>query len=92
MSDNAKLIILTYEGDIIVCDNNGEFQEYVQESPIRTNPMEDIRLTSIQPFQRGMIVSGSGNKVFCYESTDDPKVAYRQISEPLELRQDSQAA
>jgi hypothetical protein len=77
MQDTARIVVCTEAGDIIVCENSGEFYTYVDRD-------ERSKIKCIVPYNRGFIL-GYGNGIFtAYERFEDgPSGAatYRRFKE-----------
>lgn len=90
------MIVCTEVGEIILCETDGSFMNFIPESPVDN---DDFKIEAVIPFSRGFIiagnssgadgVNGNGGKFYAYEKCEDDRVAYRLISkEPFEVRVD----
>jgi len=71
MSDNytchafdkaGKLHVCTAEGEIMICDHDGNLQYYLKDSPL------GHRIDTIFPASRGLIVGGANGYIWSYEN------------------------
>ena len=63
-TDVVQLVIGTSQGEIIVCNMNGEFVINVPDAP--RSPVN-----CISSWGRGIILAGEGGKIYPYESTQN---------------------
>jgi WD40 repeat protein len=86
--NDGRLVVCTEVGEIILCESDGLFMNYIPESPTD----EAFKIEAVMPFSRGFIIAGNENgigKFYAYEKSEDPRVAYRLISkEPYEVKMD----
>ena len=76
MSDTARIVICSERGDIILCENSGEFYAFVEQVK------QGVKC--IVPFTRGFVVGWSTGLFTCYERYDDPQTTqsyYRRFKE-----------
>jgi len=79
--NDGRLIVCTELGEIMLLETDGSFKAYIPESPIEDEG--EFKIEAITPFTRGFIVSGE-DKIYAYETTEDPNVPYRPIGMPTE--------
>lgn len=65
MQDTARLVICTEKGEIIVCENSGEFYTFVDRD-------DSQKIKCIVPYNRGFLVGWSNNLITTYERFEDP--------------------
>ena len=70
-TDVVQLVIGTAQGEIIVCNMNGEFLISVPDAP-------GSPLNCIQPWGRGIILAGEGGMIYPYETTLNESQIYRR--------------
>lgn len=58
----GKLHVCTAEGEIMICDHDGNLQYYLKDAPF------GYRLDCIFPATRGLIVGGVGGFIWSYEN------------------------
>jgi hypothetical protein len=68
MADSARLIVCTERGDIVVCENSGEFYCYVE----RDDRQREHRIKAIVPYNRGFVIGWSSGIFQAFERYDDP--------------------
>jgi len=85
MSD-GKLVLCTEAGEIILCETDGSFLAFIEDSPVS----EGFVIECIVAFSRGFIVAGDG-QIYAYEKADSEKSPFRLITEPLNVSIDSNA-
>ncbi len=77
MTDTARIVVCTEAGDIMVCENSGEFYTYVERD-------ERQKIKAIVPYGKGFVL-GYGNGVFtAYERYEDGQsgiATYRRFKE-----------
>jgi len=64
MQDTARLIVCTDRGDILVCENSGEYYSYVE-----TDDRQKIKC--IVPYNRGFVVGWNNGLFTAYERSED---------------------
>jgi len=81
---DGRMVVCTELGEIILCETDGSYMAYIPDSPAD----EEFKIESIVSFSRGFIIAGNG-QIFAYEKTEDPKVPYRLITNPIEVKMES---
>jgi hypothetical protein len=77
MQDTARIVVCTEAGDIMVCENSGEFYTYVERD-------ERQKIRCIVPYSRGFVLGHSNGMFSAYERYDDPNTglgSYRRFKE-----------
>jgi hypothetical protein len=67
LDGNAKLIIGTRQGEILILENSGEFQ-----CTLDCSPGDGLSIECIVHYTRGFIVGCSEGYIFAYEKVDEP--------------------
>lgn len=65
MQDTARLVVCSERGDIIVCENSGEFYTFVDRD-------ESQKIKCIVAYNRGFLIGWSNNMISAYERYEDP--------------------
>lgn len=68
MQDTARLVVCTERGEILVCENSGEFYTFVE----RDDRQRDHRIKSIVPYNRGFVIGWSSGLFQAFERFEDP--------------------
>lgn len=66
LEGNAKFIIGTQDGEILVLESTGEYCCTLPDSPFEGRSIE-----CIIPFQRGFIIGCDEGKIYAYEKVDE---------------------
>lgn len=77
MQDTARIVVCTEAGDIMVCENSGEFYTFVERD-------ERQKIRCIVPYSRGFVLGYSNGMFTAYERYDDPNTglgSYRRFKE-----------
>jgi hypothetical protein len=64
MQDNIRIVAVTEGGDIIVCENSGEFYTYVERD-------ERAKVRAIVPYNHGFVLGWSNGLFTAYERYED---------------------
>ena len=64
MQDNARLVVCTEGGDIIICENSGEFYAFVERD-------ERAKIRAISPYNRGFVIGWSNGLFSAHERFED---------------------
>ena len=72
MIDTARLVVCTEGGDIIVCENSGEYYAYVEKDTRQ-------KIKTIVPYNKGFVVGWSNGLFTAYEN-DKNEEAHTGIS------------
>ena len=63
---DGKLVVCTEAGEIILCETDGSFLAFIEDSPFNENFM----IESIVTFSRGFIIAGDGY-IYAFEKCED---------------------
>jgi cilia- and flagella-associated protein 57 len=77
MQDTARIVVCTEAGDIMVCENSGEFYTYVERD-------ERQKIKCIVPYNRGFVLGYSNGMFTAYERYEDSQsgiATYRRFKE-----------
>ena len=77
---DGNVIIGTATGELILLNNNCEFQTVLPESPFN-----DWRVESITVYSKGFIVGGEGLKIFMYERDLEGDSHYKRIMKEIQV-------
>ena len=64
MQDNIRIVVVTEGGDIMVCENSGEFYTYVERD-------ERSKVRAIVPYNHGFVIGWSSGLFTAYERFED---------------------
>lgn len=77
MQDTARLIVCTLQGEILICENSGEFYAFIEKD-------DRQQIKCIVPYNRGFVVGWSNGLFTAYERFEDPQTGantYRRFKE-----------
>jgi len=77
---DGKLVVCTEAGEIILCETDGSFLAFIEDSPFN----ESFMIESIVTFSRGFIVAGDAY-IYAFEKCEDQRSPYRLIIEPISV-------
>jgi WD40 repeat protein len=81
---DGRLVVCTEVGEIIVLETDGSYSAFVPDSPVEN----EFKIECIVAFSRGFIIAGDG-LIYAFEKSEDPRIPYRLITEPIEVKMDS---
>ena len=64
MQDTARLIVCTDKGEILVCENSGEYYTFVEK-------VDSARIKCVTPYNRSFIIGWSNGMFTFYERYED---------------------
>jgi hypothetical protein len=79
MQDTARLVVGTEGGDLLICENNGEFYTFIERD-------ERAKIRSIVSYGRGFVVGWSNGLFSAHERFEDQYtgiVTYRRFKEVM---------
>lgn len=62
---DGRLIVFSADGEIIICQDSGEFKSVLRDSPT------GVHIVSCTTYSRGFIVGGSQGEIIIYDKTED---------------------
>ena len=81
---DGRLVVCTEVGEIIVLETDGSYSAFVPDSPVEN----EFKIEAIVATARGFIIAGDG-LIYAFEKSEDPRIPYRLITEPIEVKMDS---
>jgi hypothetical protein len=79
MQDSARLILCSEGGDIMICENSGEFYAFIERD-------ERSSIRAIVPYNRGFVIGWSNGLFSAHERYDDQYTGvstYRRFKEVM---------
>jgi cilia- and flagella-associated protein 57 len=61
--------VCTADGEVIICQDSGEFKSILQDSPSRA--AQKVHIISVVPFSRGLVLGGKDGEIVILDKQDD---------------------
>jgi len=71
----GKILVGTDQGQIILCENNGEIKR-----PLNDYPGDGFYIEKIMTYSKGFIIVGDKGQMMVYITTGEPNNPYQQIA------------
>ena len=82
---DGRLLVGTDQGEIMLCDSNGECKHLLKECP-----GEGFIITCFKLYQKGFIIGGDQGQIMVFEKFNDPTILYEGKKLPLQSNAQSQ--
>ena len=82
MSDTARIVLCSERGDLLLCENSGEYYSFIE----RDDRQHEHRPRVVIPYTRGFVLGWSSGLIQAYERYDDPYTStssYKRVRETM---------
>jgi hypothetical protein len=70
----GKFLIGTDQGEILLCEGNGELKMDLKEAP-----GEGFYIQTIKAYSKGFVIAGEKGQIMIFEKVDEPKTQYHRV-------------
>jgi WD40 repeat protein len=78
----GRLLVGTDQGEIMLCEQSGEYKLLLPESP-----GEGFNIMCMRTFSKGFIIGGDQGQIMVFEKYNEPKILYTGTKLPLQSAQ-----